>query len=183
MRGTILLALTLASLPAAAQNPPESVAEAAQRARAEERAKAARVYTEDDLPRLRLLPISVMGTLTETGERKEEPLRAGPTEEEIWRAKFSAAREEVARAERELAQWQHAFDDASRRAAIAMDWTYVTCPEKGGVFTPGYTGAAQLNSYCAQINAGRARLAAAREKLASLDEELRRSGGLPGWAR
>ncbi len=184
MRGLLLWTLALGCTPAAAQAPPESVAEAAQRARAQDRTRAARVYTEDDLPRLRLLPISVIGTLAETGEALERPdFPPGPSEEQIWRARFAAAREELARAEKELAQWQRAFDGASLRAAVTMDWNFLSCPSQGSVFAPGYTGAAELSALCARINASRERFAAAREKLASLEEELRRSGGQPGWAR
>ncbi len=194
MRTTALAIALLCSASAAlAQQPPqppptreESVVEAARRARNLQRpqAKPEHVYTADDLPRLRLIPLSIVGQLlpedeesaTGTAGRAEDP-------ETIWRARFAEARSQITDAERAIATTQRNFDDAGRRAALLMDWNFLTCPSDGNVFAPGYTRAGELNSRCADLNQAKERLAQARANLASLEEEFRRAGLPPGWAR
>lgn len=183
MRATPIFALAfLGAASLAAQAPAPSVAEAARRARSGERLRATRQFTEDDLPRLRRNPISIVGEPHEEdpAEAKKDP---EVSREELWRQRFRDAREEVADSERALAGAGRAFDDASRRASYIMGWGILLCPRMGEVFAPGYLGAGELNATCAAVNAQRTRLELARATLLELEDELRRDGGYPGWAR
>lgn len=176
------VALSLWAVGALAQTREKSVADLARQAQALGRARAARIYTNDDIAWLRTLPISVIGEVRD--EREESRRAAGREDPEMyWRKRFAGARQRVAQAETEVARLGGLFDKESARAALLMDWSVLTCDSKNGVFAPGYAGAVHLNDVCGQLSAAKARLESAQQELAGLDDQLRRAGGYPGWGR
>ena len=185
MRGlAIMLAASLCGALVFAQSSEPTIADLARRLRLEERPRAVRNYTELDLPLIRNSPISIIGPEELPRESVEsESSKQQSDAEKMWRQRFAQAREDIARTEQEIARVQKAFDNAAGRAARDMDWGYVTCPPKNGVFAPGYLGADNLNSLCSLLNERKDHLEAAKARLVNLEDDLRRAGGYPGWAR
>ncbi|MCM2257880.1 MAG: hypothetical protein NDJ94_19780 [Vicinamibacteria bacterium] len=163
-----------AALPAAAQESP--LAEAARRER--QRREAARskpgaaspVITEETLARA----TAGRGTLSTPGTpgaaepapapRREADSLAGS--EKHWRARFAAAREQLKVAE--AASWV----DAIEPVLVG-----------GGGIGGLTTGRAVYVQMKVRKQIETEALRQARQALVALEEELRKSGGLPGWAR
>jgi hypothetical protein len=160
------LVAVLAGIAATAQA--QSLAEAARRERDKRKPPAASpapAYTEDDLKARRAGSKGTVSELSATGARTAaaspepapsptaEPDRA--TLEREWRARFAEARARVAEEE------ALAYED--RIEVVYVNGVPVQQRVRVKVETAG--------------------LRAARQALDDLEDELRRSGGLPGWAR
>jgi hypothetical protein len=160
----------------------QSLGEAARKARAEHLPSgAARTYTEDDLPRLRRLALSVVGNVDAQPVAAE--LRSHIDAEVYWREQFASARREVARGEARVAQLQQSFNQEVARAVALTDFGFLSCPASGVIHTLGYSRADRLTELCTALNEGKAELQRARQHLVDLPDELRRAGGYPGWGR
>jgi hypothetical protein len=163
-----VLVAVLAGIAAAAEA--QSLAEAAKRERDKKKpapaaASPAPAYTEDDLKARRAGSKGTVSELSATGGRTAaaspqpspsptaEPDRA--TLEREWRARFAEARARVAEEE------ALAYED--RIEVVYVNGIPVQQRVRVKVETAG--------------------LRAAKQALDELEEELRRSGGLPGWAR
>ena len=184
MRHIAIAVMLAASAVAAAAQPSQSLGDLARRARAHsEPHRAVRSYTEDDLARLRLLPVNVIGEAVPDDENSTEASTAALREAEaIWRRAFAEARRDVARAESQIARLQREFDSASAKSLL-LDWPIVTCGADGSVFAPGHPQGAALNELCRALMTTRKYRDEARSYLINLEDELRRAGGYPGWAR
>jgi hypothetical protein len=155
MRPAFLGALLL-GLAVAAQA--QSLAEAARREqerRKQAKTPPARVYGEDDLRSLGAPkpPTPPAASPSPVASASPEPDRA--LLEREWRTRFADARARIASEE------AHAYED--RIEVVYVSGIPVQQHVRVRVETPG--------------------LKAARQALADLEEELRRSGGLPGWSR
>jgi hypothetical protein len=155
MRPAFLAALFL-GLAAAAEG--QSLAEAARREqerRKQAKTPPARVYGEDDLksPAAPKARASPAASPSPVASASPEPDQA--LLEREWRARFAEARARIG------------FEDArayeDRIEVVYVSGIPVQQRVRVRVETPG--------------------LKAARQALADLEEELRRSGGLPGWGR
>lgn len=160
MRPLFVGALSLA-LAGAAQG--QSLAEAARREqekRKQSKTPPARVYGEEDLKSLPPAPKSAASPAPAASPSSAPAASASPEPdrallEREWRARFAEARARIAL---EDAQ---AYED--RIEVVFVSGIPVQQRVRVKVDTPG--------------------LKAARQALADLEEELRRSGGLPGWGR
>ncbi|MBZ5700574.1 MAG: hypothetical protein LAN84_01865 [Acidobacteriia bacterium] len=187
-RAVILLAAAaLVGIPACAQQEQQvSVAEAARRARAQKKApqKPVKVLTEDELagstPANTAAPA---GTPEEaagdkTAAKKTAEEGAGPgaksenKDEKFWRARFKQARENLARAEKEL-------DVLQRESSKAQIQNY-SDPNKA---MQEQLTRKEINEKQAQIEAKKKEIADLRDFISKLEDELRMSGGDTGWAR
>jgi len=188
---TLLAIAALVGVPAHAQQEQQvSVAEAARRARAQKKtpAKPAKVFTDDELARNKpastSAPADTAGTPEEAATKKPGEEGAGAKsagkeagggdakDEKYWRARFQQAHENLARAEKELdvlqresskAQLQN-YDDPNK----AMQEQYAR---------------KEINDKLAQIEAKKKEIEDLRNSISKLEDELRMSGGDPGWAR
>jgi hypothetical protein len=204
---TILLAgLTAASaavyLPvcARAQDPTQnttSVADAARKARENKKnaPKEAKVFTNDDVspappPAASAQPgtapsSGVPATPTEAQAASADAAAAadaknpqagsaptGPADEKAWRDRFKAQHDKIDRAEKELDVLQREEDKAQVQ--------YYPDPQKA--LSEGYTRK-DINEKDAKIAAKKDEIAKLKQGLDDLEDQLRKAGGDPGWAR
>lgn len=186
--------LCLAVLPAFAQqqqqNPPQQqqssdpVADAARKAREQQKAapKPKKVYTDDDIkPRT-----GSSGGGTATGQAagdsqgtagqgqgaKATGAGAGEEAEKTWRKRFADQRDKIATAEKELEVLQGEGEKAQVQ--------YYSDPQKA--LTEQNTRK-DINDKNAQIDQKKQEIANLKQQLSDMEDELRKSGGDPGWAR
>lgn len=166
----------------------QSVAEAARKAREKkkEAPKAAKVFTNDNIPKAGA-EVSVVGSgaasaaasTTEGGEKAaakkgaegEEPV--DPSKDEAgWRAKFADIRTKIAQAEKEL--------DILQREFNLMQQQYYSDPNKA--LREQYDRK-DINDQRKKIQDKQDELQRLRQQQSNLEDELRRAGGNSGWAR
>jgi len=102
---------------------------------------------------------------------------AGPTDnqgrdENYWRTTFQKAREDVKRAEEKLQLLDLKIKDLNSQLLQRSD-----------IYNRENTIGPQITASQAELDRARNEAEAAKQKIIDLEEELRRSGGLPGWAR
>jgi hypothetical protein len=196
----IIPALSLLGLAAAAQQQAspaqqtgDPVADAARKARESKKdtPKPKKVYTDDDLkpaaPEPAAAPPSASGGAngtqstgqgTEKGAKAEDKAqdedsaKENPNSEAAWRKRFQAQRGKIAKVEREL--------DVLSRELEKAQVEYYPDPQKA--LTQQNTRA-DINGINAKIDAKKAELAQLKQGLDNLEDQLRKSGGDPGWAR
>jgi hypothetical protein len=159
-------ALTAALLALAASAPAQSVGDVARREQEKKKpasASPAPAYTEDDLKSPKkgskgstsVLAASGAHTPSASPQPSPDPASDRALLEREWRARFREARARIAEAD------AHAWED--RIEVVYVAGIPVQQKVRVKVDTP--------------------ELQAARQALDDLEEELRRSGGLPGWGR
>jgi hypothetical protein len=191
----LLPGLCLAALPAFAQqqqqNPPQQqsgdpVADAARKTREQQKTapKPKKVYTDDDIkPRTGSTDAGAGGGQTPGGTpgAPEGTQSAGTTgagtgsgadAEKAWRKRFADQRDKIATAEKEL--------DVLQREAEKAQIQYYPDPQKA--LTEQNTRK-DINDKNAKIEQKKQEIANLKQQLSDLEDELRKSGGDPGWAR
>ena len=190
-------ALCLAPLPAMAQpqqqnGSPQStgdpVADAARKARAKEKSepKPKKVYTNEDIstthPDTANQPASAgekpsaegaatpqaTGAEAAAGEEKKDPRKE---EEATWRKRFKDIHAKIADAEKEL--------DVLQREGQKALLQYYPDPQKA--LNQQYSRK-DVNETDAKLAAKKQELDQLRQTLSDMEDELRKSGGDPGWA-
>ncbi|MBZ5540806.1 MAG: hypothetical protein LAN61_09830 [Acidobacteriia bacterium] len=188
---TLLAAAAIVSVPAYAQQEQQvSVAEAARRTRAQKKTptKPVKIYTDDELarstPASTPAPAGTAGTAEKAAAKKPgeegasakgEGKEAGggaAKDEKYWRARFQQARENLARAEKEL-------DVLQRESSKAQLQNY-NDPNKA---MQEQFARKEINEKQAQIEAKKKEIGDLQNFLSKLEDELRMSGGDSGWAR
>jgi len=106
-----------------------------------------------------------------SGKAGEEP-KEDPNSEAAWRKRFQAQRDKIAKAEKEL--------DILTRELEKAQVEYYPDPQKA--MTQQNTRA-DINEKQAKIDAKKRDLDQLRQGLDDLEDQLRKSGGDPGWAR
>ena len=165
----------------------DPVAEAARRAREQKKnaPKPKRVLTEDDIAAKPSEPAPPAASTVPTesaapgsaapsadqaadgGEKKDAPNSEG-----YWHKRFAAQRRKIADVQLEL--------DVLRREVEKADVQYYADPQKA--MKEQYSRA-DINAKNEKIEAKKKDLAALNQELSDMQDELRRSGGDPGWAR
>jgi len=155
---------------------PVSLAEVAREARAERHnaPKAAMVFTNDNLPTAG--GVSVVGeTATVTSEGNAASSEANAHEskgESYWRARFGALRTKLRQNEAAL--------EIMQRELGELNVQYYADPQEA--LRQGYTRS-DINNKTAAIDDANKNIADIQQQLSDLEDELRKSGGDPGWAR
>jgi len=187
----IVPALCLAGLSAAAQQTGDPVADAARKAREmkkKDAAKPKKVYTDDDLkgsvPAPEAAPASAPANASgteaaKTAQAAGDTTKGGdstktedPNSEAAWRKRFQAQRDKIAKAEKEL--------DILGRELEKAQLEYYPDPQKA---LKEQYDRGDINKKSAKIDAKQRELDQLRQGLADLEDQLRKSGGDPGWAR
>jgi chromosome segregation ATPase len=106
---------------------------------------------------------------TNAGDAKEQE---DPNSEKAWRKKFQAHRDKIAKAEREL--------DILQREMEKAQVEYYPDPQKA--LTEQNTRK-DINDKKAKIDAKQKELEQLKQGLSDLEDQLRKAGGDPGWAR
>ena len=191
--------LTLAGLsfPARtwAQDPSQSggsIADAARKSREDKKnaPKNTKVYTDDDVKPAQPepKPADATNSVAPAGGEKPADGAAPPGEgakppadgaaapadkndEKTWRKRFAAQREQIARAEKEL--------DVLQREQDKSQVQYYPDPQKA--LEEGYSRK-DINEKDAKIAAKKDEIAKLKQGLSDLEDQLRKSGGEPGWA-
>jgi hypothetical protein len=196
----LILAATLLSA-ARAQDPsqPGDVAAAARKSRADQKnaPKNTKIYTDDDVkpatpdPPPPAAPAnSAAGTATgaaSTTEDGKPPAdvtkpagqvppastdKSDKNDEQTWRKRFAAQRDQIARAEKEL--------DVLEREEDKAQVQYYPDPQKA--LSEGYSRK-DINEKDTKIAAKKDEIAKLKQGLSDLEDQLRAAGGDSGWAR
>jgi len=194
--------LCLAGLSTAAhQQTGDPVADAARKAREAKKdtTKPKKVYTDDVVTRApprappAAAPVDATGTTAstaapaagdaakstaavKTGDATAKTGEATPTEdpngESAWRKRFQAQRDKIAKAEKEL--------DILGRELEKAQVEYYPDPQKA---MKQQNSRADINAINVKMDAKRKEIDQLRQGLDDLEDQLRKSGGDPGWAR
>jgi hypothetical protein len=193
---TALAVWGLAALPALAQQDPDQaidpVADAARKAREKQRAsgKPKRVITNDDMPSA---PPEKPAATTANAEAasneanasngnqagdadkdkvKDKDAANDKKDESYWRKRFQEVRDKLGIAEKEL--------DVLQREENKNQVQYYSDPQKALV---QQYNRADINEGSAKVAAKQKEVDGLKQRLSDLEDELRKSGGDPGWAR
>lgn len=183
-----LLALSASAITTRAQNaasenpsPSPSVADAARKTRAQkkESVKPVKVFTDDNLGDIKG-QISVVGSQpssqADTTAPKNEDAKAasapeGKKDEAYWKGKFKAARKALADDTREVDILQREFN-------LKQEQFYT---DPTAAMKQQYSRE-DLEKTQSQIDAKKQDVEKDKQAISDLEDELRRSGGEPGWA-
>lgn len=161
-------------------NTGDPLADAARKAKEEKKdaPKPKRVYTDDDIP-AKKSDVSVVGTPAPQSDGTAPTATATPgakegtmTPEQTWRKRFADQRAKIARAEQEL--------DVLQREENKAGLQYYSDPTKA---MKEQLTRNELNQKAAKIDAKKQEIAALKLGMDDLEDELRKAGGDPGWAR
>jgi chromosome segregation ATPase len=181
-------ALCLAGLSAAAQQTGDPVADAARKAREAKKdtTKPKKVYTDDDIKTSAPEKAAPSGATNDasgkaagapgqatgaSGKAGEEP-KEDPNSESAWRKRFQTQRDKIAKAEKEL--------DILTRELEKAQVEYYPDPQKA---MQQQNTRADINTINGKIDAKKQELDQLKKGLDDLEDQLRKSGGDPGWAR
>jgi predicted RNase H-like nuclease (RuvC/YqgF family) len=188
LKASIMLpALCLAGLPAFAQQQQSSsqqagndpVADAARKAREQKKdtPKPKKVFTDDDIkPAVPSSPDNTAGAgaTPAAGDQKasDDTKKEDPNSETAWRKRFQAQRDKIDKAEKELDILQREEDKAQKE--------YYTDPQKA---LNEQNTRKEINEKAAKIAAKKQEISQLKQGLDDMEDQLRKSGGDPGWAR
>jgi hypothetical protein len=162
----------------------DPVADAARKAREKKKdaPKPKKIYTDDDLKKSAPAPdaaatsppSNASGTADATTAQNAggAPKTADPNGEAAWRKRFKDHRDKIAKAEKEL--------DILGRELEKAQLEYYPDPQKA---MTQQNSRADINDKQAKIDAKKKELDQLRQGLDDLEDQLRKSGGDPGWAR
>jgi hypothetical protein len=191
-------ALCLAGVSAAArpqsstpQQTGDPVADAARKAREAKKdaPKPKKVYTDDDVktsapepaaaPAAAPVDANSGAAAAKTGQASgdaakptDDSQKEDPNGEAAWRKRFQSQRDKIAKAEKEL--------DILGRELEKAQVEYYPDPQKA---MTQQNSRADVNGIGAKIDAKKKELEQLRQGLGDLEDQLRKSGGDPGWAR
>jgi len=181
---TVVAALCLMGLPGGAQSQSGSqqpsgdpVADAARKAREEKKTapKPKKVFTDDDVKPANSAPASSAGAPGATpaeGAQKADDVGKDPNSEAAWRKRFKDQRDKMDKAQKELDVLQREEDKAQVQ--------YYSDPTKALM---EQNTRKDINDKQAKIEAKKQEIAQLQQGLDDLEDQLRKSGGDPGWAR
>ena len=179
-----LVLAAFATFPALAQQDQSSdpVADAARKTRAEQKNAPApkKVYTNDDIPSApQPAPATTANTSGDASQTADTNTPAASSEDEktknpeaYWRKRFQKAHDDLAKAEKELDVLQREFDKSQVQ--------YYSDPQKALM---QQNSRADINDHQAKIDAKKKEIDSLHQKLSDMEDELRKDGGDPGWAR
>jgi len=161
------------------QSSQPSLADAARKARAEQKAqpKSAKVYTDDDLANLKgqisivgsepPAPTEANGEAAKPADTTKEPVK----DEAYWKKRFAAARRTLADDQRE--------QDVLQREYGLKQVQYYQSPTEA--LREQYSRK-DLDDTLAELNAKKADVDKDNQAISDLQDQLRQAGGEPGWA-
>jgi hypothetical protein len=155
---------------------PDPLVAAARRAREEkkEQAKPGRVFTNDNLPTTG--GISAVGETAAAGSGDKAGASVSDNsieaQEKTWRERFAKLRHKVEQDQQEL--------DVMQRELGVLDVQYYSNPVKA--MQQDLTRS-DINKKTSDIDAKKAQVAADKQAILDAEDDLRKAGGDPGWAR
>jgi chromosome segregation ATPase len=179
--GALFALVTYARQDPSQQPAVDPVAEAAKKARAQQKTepKPKKVYTNDDFASSsKPAPTTNSSAPAEKKEGDADQADADKDKkqdakgEEFWRKSFASTREKLANAEKEL--------DILQRELEKSELQYYPDPQKAMV---QQFNRSDINDKRAKIDAKQKEIAALKQQLSDMEDDLRKAGGNPGWAR
>lgn len=159
-------------------NPAQSVADIARQERERKKQLQSKtVYTNAEKTVSIPAGTTVAATAATAGVAQTPAGPAGPTDnkgrdEKYWRGEFKKARDEAKRADDKVTLLEQKVKDLNLQLLRQSD-----------MYNRENRLGAEIQAANKDLEAGRNEAAQARQKIKDLEEELRRSNGLPGWAR
>ena len=151
----------------------DSLAEAARKAREQkkEASKSSKTFTNDNLPSEG--GISTVGDKTATPS-SEAPAAAGQTasDEKTWRSRFASLRHKLEQDQANL--------DVMQRELAQLNLQFYSDPTKA---MQQQLTRSDINNKVADIDKMKSQIEADQQAISDAEDELRKSGGDPGWAR
>jgi len=187
LRMATLLALAgFAGFATQAQQSPDPqssdpVADAARKARAEKQAaaKPKKVYTDDDFASKKNTPATPaaktggdQASATDATAATDAAALNDPKSEAYWRKRFRTVREKLDNSEKEL--------DVLQRELNKDQVQYYSDPQKA--LMQQYDRK-DINDKTAKVDAKKKEIEDLKKQLSDMEDELRKAGGDPGWAR
>jgi len=189
MASLLALAAFAAFVAQAQQSPDQQssdpVADAARKARAEKQAaaKPKKVYTDDDFASKKTAPaapaVSTGGDQASATQAATDATAAtsasatdDPKSEAYWRKRFQSVRDKIASSEKEL--------DVLQRELNKDQVQYYSDPQKA--LMQQYDRK-DINDRTAKVDAKKKEIDDLKKQLSDMEDELRKAGGDPGWAR
>jgi len=160
----------------------DPVAEAARKARQEQKTapKPKKVFTNDDIPSAPATDISAKSTTPAPAGGQAETAQAesqdnadnNPKSEAYWHKRFQKLHDKISTAEQEL--------DVLQRELNKDQVQYYNDPQKA--MQQQYSRS-DINEKTTKIDDKKKELASLKQQMSDLQDDLRKSGGDPGWAR
>jgi chromosome segregation ATPase len=175
-----VLGLSAVCLPAQDQGT-DDVAAAARKAREQQKNAPApkKVITNDDFPSGKASAPAAAGDATapKAGDKADSGADAKTAEndsksEASWRKRFQQVRDKIADSEKEL--------DVMQRELNKDQIQYYPDPQQA--LTQQHDRS-DINDKTAKIDAKKKEIESLKQQLSDMDDELRKAGGDPGWAR
>lgn len=175
---TAIVGLTAFALPAQDQST-DDVAAAARRAREQQKnaPKPTKVLTNDDIkPATTTPPPADASAAKAEGQpesaQAEDKTADDPKSEGYWRKRFQTVRDKIEQTEKEL--------DVLQRELNKEQVQYYPDPQKALMQEHDRS---DINNKTAKIDAKKKELESLKQQFSDLEDELRKAGGDPGWAR
>jgi len=184
VKGFVLIpALCLAGIPATVraqdssqQQTSDPLADAARKARESKKdtPKPKKVYTDDDLKKGSPDAVSTVGTTatSTTAQPTGTATKDDSNGEAAWKKRFKDQRDRIDRAEKDL--------DILQRELQKAQVEYYPDPQKAMI---QQNTRGDINDKTAKIDAKQKEIAQLKQGLDDLEDQLRKAGGDPGWAR
>ncbi|MGB7282779.1 MAG: hypothetical protein WBE13_10990 [Candidatus Acidiferrum sp.] len=153
----------------------DPLAEAARKAREQQKAtpKPKKVYTDDDIKPAADSTASGAGKDEGNGAKAaSDDGKGGSDAETTWRKRFADQRDKIATAEKEL--------DVLQRESDKAQVQYYNDPTKA---MNEQFSRNEINEKNAKIDQKKQEITDLKQQLSDMEDELRKSGGDPGWAR
>ena len=154
----------------------DSLAEAARKAREEkkETTKSPKTFTNDDMPTRGGISTVGEGTAAAaaTGEETQGGAAKPANDEKSWRDKFAGLRHKLEQDQADL--------DVMQRELGVLNTQFYTDPVKA---MQQQLTRSDINNKIADIDKKKAQIQADQQAISDAEDDLRKSGGDPGWAR
>ena len=154
----------------------DSVAAAARKAKEQKKdePKAKKVFTDDDVkpaaPEAPPPAVKADGQAASDGTASGE--KEDPNGEKAWRKRFKQQHDKISQAEQEL--------DILQRELDKNQVQYYADPQKA---LSEQTTRKDVNDKTVEVDAKKKEIAQLKQQLSDMEDDLRKSGGDPGWAR
>ena|ERR1700739_3579524 len=176
---TLLFGLVAVALPAQDQ-PSDDVAAAARKAREQQKnaPKPKKVLTNDDIPSAKTsepasdTAAAKTGGQQDSGQAEDKNAENDPKSEAYWRKRFKKAHDKLDAAQKEL--------DVLQRELDKDQVQYYPDPQKALMQQHDRS---DINEKTAKIDAKKKEIDAIKQELSDMEDDLRKAGGDPGWAR
>lgn len=155
----------------------DPVADAARKARAEQKTapKPKKVFTNDDMPSTPPPDASAKPVAQPAGgqaDASDAQEGNNPKSEAYWRKRFQKLRDKLSNAEQEL--------DVLQRELNKDQVQYYSDPQKALMQQHDRS---DINDKTAKVDAKQKEIESLKQQLSDLEDDLRKAGGDPGWAR